>query len=235
MTADALIYHPTVSHYLRFVATTVGRDKLLRTLQYFSRFYAWYLFRTNSPPRVIAPFEAIKKQFGLTRKALRLGKNVEHFKAAAAAMDDTKSRDEFLRYCAVGRQLGYAVYLTLDIATYVDAAGIWKLESAKRLQKEAYRAWFVGLMFNTVAGLYTLWGLRQREQEVDKVDGEGVVESRKLQRERAGTQLQLISDVCDLTIPGSALGYANLDDGIVGLAGTVSSLIAVWGTWKKTA
>lgn len=97
-------------------------------------------------------------------------------------MDDTKNRDEFLRYCAVGRQLGYAIYLTLDIATYVDAAGIWKLESAKRLQKEAYRAWFVGLMFNAIAGVYTLWGLRQREQEVDKADGEGVVESRKLQR-----------------------------------------------------
>ncbi|KAL8730130.1 MAG: hypothetical protein Q9181_004768 [Wetmoreana brouardii] len=235
MTADALIYHPTVSHYLRFVATTVGRDKLLRTLQYFSRFYAWYLFRTNNPPRLIAPFEAVKKQFALTRKALRLGKNVEHFKAAAAAMDDTKARDEFLRYCAVGRQLGYATYLTLDMATYLDAAGIRKFDSAKRLQKEAYRAWFVGLLFNTAAGLYTLWGLRQREQEVDRADGEGVVESKKIERERAATNLQLISDVCDLTIPSSALGYANLDDGIVGLAGTVSSLIGVWGAWKKTA
>ncbi|KAL9025501.1 MAG: hypothetical protein Q9196_005685 [Gyalolechia fulgens] len=235
MTADALVYHPAVSHYLRFVATTVGRDKLLRTLQYFSRFYAWYLFRTNTPTRLIAPFEAIKKQFGLARKVLRLGKNVEHFKAAAATMDDTKARDEFLRYCAVGRQLGYGMYLTLDMATYVDSAGIWKLESAKRLQKEAYRAWFVGLMFNTIAGLYTLWGLRQRELEVNKGDGEGVVESKKIQRERATTNLQLISDVCDLTIPGSALGYANLDDGIVGLAGTMSSLIGVWNTWKKTA
>ena len=28
MVADAVIYHPTVSHYLKFVATTVGRDKL---------------------------------------------------------------------------------------------------------------------------------------------------------------------------------------------------------------
>lgn len=54
-------------------------------------------------------------------------------------------------------------------------------------------------------------------------------------RERNATNLQLISDVCDLTIPGSALGYANLDDGIVGLAGTMSSLISVWATWKKTA
>lgn len=139
MVADAVVYHPTVAHYLRFVATTcegplnpslrpnanthlsiVGRDKLLRTLQYFSRFYAWYLFRTNNPARLIAPYEAIKKQFGLTRKALRLGKNVEHFKAAAVAAD-SKSMDPVLKYCAVGRQLGYAMYLSLDAVTYVSA------------------------------------------------------------------------------------------------------------------
>ncbi|KAL8946326.1 MAG: hypothetical protein Q9222_007260 [Ikaeria aurantiellina] len=235
MTGDALVYHPTVSHYLRFVATTAGRDKLLRTLQYFSRFYAWYLFRTNAPTRLIAPFEAIKKQFASVRKALRLGKNVEHFKAAAVAMDDTKAQDELLRYCAVGRQLGYATYLTLDMAAYLDSAGIWKFESAKRMQREASRAWLAGLLFSAVSGLYTLWGLRQRELDLDKADGEGIVQSKKIERERAATNLQLVSDVCDLTIPGSALGFVNLDDGIVGLAGTVSSLIGVMGTWKKTA
>ena len=54
-------------------------------------------------------------------------------------------------------------------------------------------------------------------------------------RERATTNLQLLSDVCDLTIPTTALGYLELDDGIVGLAGTASSLIGIWMTWKKTA
>jgi len=234
MVADAIVYHPTVAHFLRYVATTVGRDKFLRTLQYFSRFYAWYLFRTNRPERLIAPFEAIKKQFGLTRKCLRIGKNVEHFKAAAVAAD-SKNMDPVLKLCAVGRQLGYAVYLSLDTVTYLDAAGIKPMSNAKRLQREAYRAWFVGLACNTIAGLYTLWQLRQRERSIDKKDGESLVESKKLQRERTATNIQLISDLCDLTVPSSALGYANFDDGIVGLAGTVSSLIGAWGAWKKTA
>jgi len=234
MVADALVYHPTVAHYLRFVATTVGRDKLLRTLQYFSRFYAWYLYRTNNPARIIAPFEAIKKNFGLTRKALRIGKNVEHFKAAAVAAD-AKGMDAILKYLAIGRQLGYATYLSLDAVTYLDASGIRPLASAKRLQQEAYRAWFAGLMCNAVAGFYTLYQLRQRESVIDKNDGEGVVESKKIIRERNTTNIQLISDLCDLCVPSSALGYVNLDDGIVGLAGTVSSLIGVYATWKKTA
>jgi hypothetical protein len=54
-------------------------------------------------------------------------------------------------------------------------------------------------------------------------------------RERAAINLQLISDLCDLTAPTAALGWTGFDDGIVGLAGTVSSLIGVYGAWKKTA
>lgn len=55
-----------------------------------------------------------------------------------------------------------------------------------------------------------------------------------LSRERAASHLQLISDVCDLTIPSSALGWVGFDDGFVGLAGTVSSAIGVYSQWKKT-
>ncbi|KAJ4424953.1 Peroxisomal membrane protein PMP27 [Gnomoniopsis sp. IMI 355080] len=236
MVADAVIYHPSVAHYLRFVATTVGRDKLLRTLQYFARFYAWYLYRTNGSPAEIAPWDAIKKQFGLTRKIMRVGKNVEHLKAAATAADaKAGTLDPVLKYAAVGRQVGYAGYLTLDMATVLDAAGIRKSEAAKRLQKEAYRFWAMGLMCSVVAQTYTLYQLRVREAKVDKKEGEGVVESKRIALERSASQLQLLSDLCDLTVPYSALGWINFDDGIVGLAGTLSSLIGVYNQWKKTA
>ena len=32
---------------------------------------------------------------------------------------DSKGMDPVLKYCAVGRQLGYAMYLSLDAVTYV--------------------------------------------------------------------------------------------------------------------
>jgi peroxin-11B len=97
---------------------TVGRDKVLRTLQYFSRFLAWYLYRTNRPASTIAPFDATKKTFGQTRKLMRVGKFVEHFKAAAIA-SDAKSMDPVLRFTAIGRQLGYAFYMLCDNACVV--------------------------------------------------------------------------------------------------------------------
>ncbi|KAH8590587.1 peroxisomal biogenesis factor 11 [Bisporella sp. PMI_857] len=234
MVADALIYHPSVTHYLKFVATTVGRDKVLRTIQYFARFYAWYLFRTNGTPAEIAPWEAIKKQFGLIRKGMRLGKNIEHFKAASIAADN-KSLDPVLKYCAVGRQLGYAGYLSLDALTFLDVAGIRKSPNTKRLAQEAYRFWFIGILFSTASDLYSLYGLRAQQQKLDKKDGESVVASKRIENERASVTKQLIQDLCDLVVPAAALGYANFDDGFVGLAGTVSSLIGVHSQWKKTA
>lgn len=234
MVADALIYHPSVSHYLKYVATTVGRDKLLRTLQYFSRFLAWYLYRTNRPQASIAPFDAVKKQFSITRKLMRVGKFVEHFKAAAIA-SDAKTLDPVIRYCAVGRQLGYAGYMLMDNATVLDVANIKKFNAAQRIMREAYKAWFVGISFSIASSVYQLYKFRERASKINEKEGEGVVERKKVAKESAAVKLQLVSDLCDITIPASALGWAGFDDGFVGLAGTLSSLLGVYTQWKKTA
>ncbi|CAG7941708.1 unnamed protein product [Penicillium nalgiovense] len=235
MVANTLVYHPALAHWLRFVATTVGRDKLLRTIQYFSRFYAWYLYRTNKPQSAIDPYNAVKKQFGTTRKIMRIGKFLEHLKAAAVAFDNKSPVDPVLRYLAIGRQLGYAGYLTLDAVTIIDVIGIRKLSSAKRLQDSAYRSWAAGLIFSTVAGIYSLVRLQEKEKTIDRKEGEGVVEAKKIEKERSAARIQLISDVCDLAAPLSAVGILNLDDGLVGITGTISSLIGVWSQWRKTA
>ncbi|KAJ5899501.1 peroxin PEX11-2 [Penicillium taxi] len=235
MVADALVYHPALAHWLRYVATTIGRDKLFRTLQYFSRFYAWYLYRTNKPQSAIEPYNAVKKQLGTTRKILRIGKFAEHLKAASVALDNKNPIDPVLRYLAVGRQLGYAGYLSLDAVTVVDVIGYRKLASVKRLQDSAYRSWAVGLVCSAVAGVYTLFRLKEKEKAINRKEGEGVVEAKKIERELSAARIQLISDLCDLTVPASALGISSLDDGLVGIAGTVSSLIGVWSQWRKTA
>jgi len=114
-----------------------------------------------------------------------VGKNVEHFKAAAVALDArsaTSSPDPVLRYLAVGRQLGYAFYLTFDMVTYLDASGIRKLSMTKKLQTQALKAWLAGLICSAIAGFYSLWRLKEREKAINKKDGEGVVEGKKIER-----------------------------------------------------
>lgn len=215
----------------------------MRTLQYFARFYAWYLLRTNHPATTIAPWSAIKTQFAMIRKAFRLGKFVEHAKAAQQAFDASPKAtgmSPLLKYCAVGRQLGYTGYMLLDHIIFFHLAGIRPFstkEKAKQIQDAANRFWFAGIAFNTIAGVYQLVELRQRAARIDTKEGEGVVEKKTLERQRAAVNLQLLSDVCDITAPSLALGYGGnlLDDGLVGLAGVLSSLIGVYSVWQKTA
>ena len=56
-----------------------------------------------------------------------------------------------------------------------------------------------------------------------------------IDREWNATSLQLTSDLADLCVPATMLGLTNFDEGFVGLAGTLSSLLGVYSAWKKTA
>lgn len=204
-------------------------------MQYFARFLAWYLYRTNRPLSTIAPFDATKKQLGTARKLMRVGKFVEHFKAAAVASDAT-SLDPVIKATSVGRQLGYGAYMLLDTLNILDAAGIRKSPHGAALLRSANKAWFSGIAFSIVQGVYALYGLSARARVVAaSSEPEKVVEQKKVARELDAIKVQLLSDLCDVTIPATALGWVALDDGIVGLAGTTSSLLGVWGQWKKTA
>ena len=162
---------------------------------------------------------------------------------------DKKDIDPVLKFLGVGRQLGYAGYLSFDSLCVLDATGIKKWEKAKALQKQAQTFWLMGLTSSILSGSYTLYHLNLRKQKIDKKEGEGVVESKKIEkydlpelldgtrlrlhRQWNTARLQLMSDLCDICIPSTSLRYLNLDDGIVGLAGTFSSLIGLYNAWEK--
>lgn len=118
---------------------------------------------------------------------MRIGKFVEHFKAAselhdASAKVRANGGDQVLQYLQILRQLGYGLYMTFDMLTVLDAAGIKKSARAKNLQQQAYKAWFVGLLASAIAGLYSNYQLMQRAKTIDEKDGEGKVEAKKIER-----------------------------------------------------
>jgi len=232
-----LSHHPTISHYLRFVSTTIGRDKALRTIQYLARFLSWYLLRKGYAAESIAPWSAIKANFGVVRKAMRLGKNVEHLRAASASYEKASATsDPVLSYLSTCRQLGYFFYLTFDNLAFLDTTGIYRLPNAgKRVAKEAQRAWLMGITFSLVAGIYQLRKLSEEEKSVVKTEAEGRLASERITKERKVVKTQLISDAADFVIPATGLGILGFDEGIVGLAGLVSSVIGLQAAWKKTA
>lgn len=102
--------------------------------------------------------------------------------------------DPVLRYLATGRQLGYAGYLTFDMIGVVDTIGVKKLAAAKQLQDNAYRFWMSGLVCSAVAGVYSLWRLQEREKSIDRKEGDGAVEAKKVEKYVA--VCPLVFDIC---------------------------------------
>ncbi|KAG9306088.1 hypothetical protein G9A89_015992 [Geosiphon pyriformis] len=229
-----LINHPHLEQTLKYAGTTVGRDKVYRTIQYFSRFFAWHLYRQGYSKESIQRFTNLKNTLALSRKLMRLGKPLEHLQAASKSL---REQDEFLKFASVGRQLGYAGYLFCDTFSWAHLAGVYKFNQIKRINQNAARFWFIGLVFSIIGGLYKLRQISMHEKiskHFETADNSLVKnEIKPLSRERKGVREQLIQDCLDLMIPSSSLGYLHLDDGLLGIVGLITSLMGVRNQWRK--
>ncbi|KKA27459.1 hypothetical protein TD95_004998 [Thielaviopsis punctulata] len=230
----AVSQQPTVGNYLQYVATNMGRDKTMRCLQYYGKFYAWYLTRTNGTKDQIAPWSALMTQVAMVRKVMRTGKFVEHFRNALKAFSN-KGADPALRYMTVVRHLVFTLFLLFDSSTVLHALGIVKMskERAKKLGHETLRFWALAIFSDMLVNAYRLVLLSERAAMVDKKEADGVVEHRKITKERSEIRTKLICSALDITAPTAGLKWAKFDDGLVGLSGIISSFISVSAEWSR--
>ncbi|KAG0292122.1 Peroxisomal membrane protein PMP27 [Linnemannia gamsii] len=216
--STALSLPINVQPWLKYTATTVGRDKIYRAVQYFSRFLAWYLLRQGATKETVARFNNLKKTLGLSRKLMRFGKPVEHIENAVKA---TSVKDEFIRFATIGKQLAYAGYLTLDGIIFIDGSGAYKFKNIKKYSELASRFWLAGIVFGFIGGF----------SESEKSHAR--TELKAIAKEQYSVNKQLLQDGLDMLIPATGLGYLSLDDGAVGLIGTATAIMGAQSQWAK--
>ncbi|GAA5822129.1 hypothetical protein JCM11251_004866 [Rhodosporidiobolus azoricus] len=234
-----LVLHPAITASLKVGSTTVGRDKLYRAVQYFARFLAFYCLRKGYSNETVARLSALKSTLALSRKLMRIGKPLEHLQAAVKGLDIS---DPVLKITAVGRQLGYAGYLFNDMLIWLHTAKVrpFTAPTAQTLSQRAARLWFSGIAFSLVSSVYRLIDLRRREQLAlnavrrgSEKDGAGKVELKAVRAQQSAVRFQLVQDALDILIPASTLGYHSLDDGVLGLIGTVTSFMGLRSQVQK--
>ncbi|WFD27970.1 Peroxisomal membrane protein PMP27 [Malassezia nana] len=233
-----IVMHPYVSNLLKFWSTTVGRDKSARAVQYLARFLAWYFTTAGATKETVTRFSSIKSSIALSRKLFRIGKFLEHFQAALKAL---AMPDPVLKVLAVGRQLGYAFYLMLDALQWVHGSKAYQFEKAtyEKIAKNAARFWLAGLTFSLISGLYKSYNLSQRTKlavrpkATAEKEAERRVELNQIASETKAVRLQMLQDCCDWLNPGTSTGWINANDGVIGLAGVLSSCLGARSQWKK--
>ncbi|TEB39256.1 peroxisomal biogenesis factor 11 [Coprinellus micaceus] len=240
--ASQLILHPTIGETLKYTATTVGRDKVYRGVQYWSRFYAWYLLRKGDKDEA-ARWVALKSHLGTARKLLRIGKPVEHLQAALKTTLASGPAVEVI--LAVARQIAYFIYLSYDLFVWANAVKFLRLspETAQRISKTSAKFWFAGILLNLANGV--LKNLRLKEEakklkqsrpwgEKDLAD-EAARETRlaAVRKSIVAARRQFTIDLLDISLPATSIGLWDFSEGTLGLLGLASSILGAQNQWRS--
>jgi len=238
--ASQVVLHPTVSQGIRIGATTLGRDKAYRAVQNFARFYAWYLISRGDKGDA-ARWTALKSHLGTARKLLRLGKPMEHLQAALRAALASGPPAE--QITTIARQVAYFLYLTFDTFSWAQSIKFanFQPDTAAKIGRIANRAWLAGILLSIAhAAVKTARLTRetkllkvQRHGEKDiGIEADREAKLRAVAATRAAIRHQFIIDMLDLWNPATSLGFSNLNDGVVGIFGVISSLMAIEKQWQ---
>ncbi|CAO3636913.1 unnamed protein product [Cunninghamella blakesleeana] len=222
-----------VVHINKFLGTTVGREKLCRLVQYFSRFYVFYLTRSGAPKDVIKKWSDLKGHIGNARKFFRLAKPIEF---AYNGVKGLSLQDPLLRITTVIKQFSMFIYYITEMINLGNITGVRKVQNIKDITRFGQKFWFLALSASLISGLYKFKVLAAKEAHLLKANDEKVDEQlKKLKKDQFTARYQFVQDAWDIVIPTAGLGWIGFDEGIVGIAGMITSSMAVRNQWLKTA
>ncbi|CAO3671847.1 unnamed protein product [Umbelopsis ramanniana] len=219
-----------VDQILKYLNTTNGREKLYRASK-----------------ETIARWNGLKTNLASGRKLFRLFKPIEFGKGAVAALN---VNDSVLRVSGALRQLGYFGYYLVEMFVYLHQIGFITLQNHKKISDLGFKFWAAALVFSLSNGLYKLKQIQGRIEMI-KRNGKLVkastsekdaqraadyrMQEKTLVKEKEATTYQLFQDALDFIIPSSTLGWVAADEGVVGLVGTVTSIMGAQTQWKKVS
>lgn len=228
MACDMLVYHPLVEKLIKFLDTTAGREKVLRLLQYLSRFVA---FNQGS---LLA--KSLQVQFTLVRKILRFLKPLNHLQSAGKLYNNKIGEDFIVRWCNVIKNLFYAGYLTMDQINLLRILKIIPLTkfNTSKVPKITNYFWFFGLLTGIVLDLRKLQlaNLKVKE-EVTDADNEKVSKATDAACKAKHAAIRRLAwDLSDTFIVLNNLNYLSSREDVIGLAGVVTSFWGLQDLWK---
>ncbi|GAN01411.1 peroxisomal biogenesis factor 11 protein [Mucor ambiguus] len=224
-----------ITAFNKYLNVTNGREKLCRLVQYFARFYAFYLLKQGASKDTIQRWANLKSHLAIGRKFFRLLKPVE---LAQSSIKSLALADPVLRATQFVKFTSNFFYFTSEAFSLLDTINFYKLNDAKKVSDFGLKCWFLSLSASIISGLYQLKQLRVRAEalksEKSAVNADVKGEQNKLVKEEQATTYQLCQDVVDICIPIGGLKWLNLDEGQIGIAGIITSAMAMNTQWKKT-
>lgn len=160
----------------------------------------------------------------------RFGRSLEAVRSARRAVN---LQSYMLSLILTTSHTNKAVYLLIDHYIWMGRVGLLKIDD-KYWGDKASRFWLLSLILGFVRDLYSLRvstekSLEDRHNEKPyKSEGAGDIVMAVFYALRNNPQaaLDLVKNGCDIVIPANSLGIINVNNGVVGLCGVLSSILA---------
>lgn len=179
-------------------------------------------------------WKTLQSSIGLSRKLFRAGKPISLLKIASAVYAN-KTQDPILRLTSFVRNISLAIYFTTDTVTWINLAKVHSFTHAAAINRIGLQFWLLGLLANILNSLRRQQIASEKIKALESESEKDTSSIKKAKAEKHAADVQLLWDSLDTAIPISGLNYANLDDGFVGLAGLITSLIGFKQQWAATA
>jgi len=209
-----------------------GRDKVLRLVQYFTKFLVYHIKESDPKSDLGKRIELLSKGLSLHRKAFKVGGSLEELQKLLELLEETKK--DLKRSLNLMLRASMVVFLALDNTVWLTSLKTIDLDK-DGIKKKAYRFRLFAALLNTAIGMLDL----QKQAGVVTQSKPGTEERVKAEEKQGANVIAMVKNVADvITYSNSAeiismIRGSKLDDGTAGLIGTISSVAAIYSIWIK--
>ena len=217
---------------LKLNEQTVGRDKIIRLLQYGSRAYWYYAQNTRSTQHSAEVLRSLEYTFSSFRKLLRLGRCLDSLYSALKVM---KYPDLAVRVTLTLSKISNALFLLADHIIWIGRVGLLRV-NIEKWSKIANKYWLMSIIMNLIRDIYEIITIIEHDE------GKNVLMRKpnfspdmwkqyKLLfhlKNHKDIAMDAIKNGCDLFIPLTALGFTKFSPGTIGIFGVISSIVGLY-------
>ncbi|XP_015605281.1 peroxisomal membrane protein 11B isoform X2 [Cephus cinctus] len=211
---------------------TIGRDKIIRLLQYGSRACWYYAQNGHSSTHSIDVLKSLEYTFSSFRKLLRMGTFLDSLYSALKIM---KYPDLIVRVTLTMSKISNALFLLADHIIWIGRAGVFQV-NIEKWSNVANRYWLMTIIMNLVRDVYEIVQIIERKSMSSRNRTSLTLQNNILQQcyyilrveDHKDVLVDFVKNGCDLFIPLTALGYTRLSPGVIGLLGFISSAVGLY-------
>eukprot|EP01083_Nonionella_stella_P087707 244051_1 len=223
--------------WVKLTSKSDGRDKFNKLIQYGARYLAYRHLSSDPKDPTGLKLRKLFVTVANARKLDRLFNTLKEIRSIKAFLAKADSQIDIIQ--AASRS-GFALYWLFDNLVFLSRSGFLQADAARTAQwgKSAMRAWMFGVTLGLVVSGYKIKNVcaemqaLKETQNMDSKKRDGDLE--RLRSKTLELALRTFGSVGDFVVSGQGSGFlplllgTDLDDGVLGAAGMVPALVALY-------